>query len=232
MKLLFIFAHPDDETYGPAGTILHYVKKDAEIYLLTLTRGENGKLGICKTLPKPEVAELRTKELRCAVKVLGIKELIIGEFEDGTLSGISDEEGIAFIHTELQKIKPDAVITFHDEGITGHPDHIKVSKWVTEAVKERNSEVQLFYFGLSEEQTKKIIDREMYPIPNTEITHQLDVSDYLEQKKKAIECHDSQIEIFERMEKLEGGFEQLHRIESFSKIWPEEKIDSPKSRLI
>lgn len=232
MKILTVFAHPDDESYGPAGTIAHYAGQGADIYLITLTRGESGKLGPCKELPANEVAELRTKELHCATTELGITRLIIGHFADGKLNETPDEEGVTFIQSELQKINPDVVITFRDKGITGHPDHIVVSKWVTEVVKNRKLPTRLFYFGISEKQANQIEHRKMYAIPEEEITHQIDVSAYLEQKKNAIRCHASQIEIFEKQQQLKGGFDQFHRVEFFSQIFPEEESGSRKNSLI
>lgn len=232
MKLLFVFAHPDDESYGPAGTILHYAHEGTETYLVTLTRGESGKLGICKTLSKPEVAELRIRELQCAVKVLHVKKLTIGDFPDGGLEDIPDSKGIGFISQSVAEINPDAIVTFYKSGITGHADHKIVSRWVTSAVKNSFSQTRLFHFGLTENQAQKITDRKMYAIPESEITHQIDISAYIEQKKEAIKCHDSQLEIFEKMQRFDGGFEQFHRIESFSNIWPKKNYAQRQNRLI
>jgi len=232
MKMLFVFAHPDDESYGPSGTMSLYAHEGAEIHLVTLTRGESGKLGICKTLSKPEVAELRTKELRCAARMLQVKELIIGDFPDGGLQDIPDSKGIEFVSLAMSNINPDAAITFHKEGITGHADHKIVSRWVTSAVKVNSSQTKLFHFGLTEKQAQKITDRKMHPIPESEITHQIDVSAYIEQKKKAVKCHDSQLEIFERMQRLDGGFEQFHQIESFAQILPEQNFSNRQNKLI
>lgn len=232
MKMLFVFAHPDDESYGPSGTMSLYANEGAETYLVTLSRGESGSLGICKTLSKPEVAELRTKELQCAAKALRVKELTIGNFPDGGLKDIPDLKGIEFIAQAISKINPDAVITFYKEGVTGHPDHKIVSRWVTSAVRSNFSQTKLFHFGLTEKQARRITDRKMYAIPESEITHQIDVSAYIEQTKKAIKCHDSQIEIFERMQRVDGGFDQFHQIESFSQILPKENVTSRQNRLI
>lgn len=231
MKILLVFAHPDDESYGPGGTIARYAQEGAEIHLLTMTRGESGNLGPCKSLPRDEVAKLRTAELQCAAEQLGVQQLIIGDFPDGKLNE-SAGDAKAFIRDRLRQIDPDVVITFHDRGITGHPDHIAASNWVTEVVRDRKLPTQLLQFGLSEEQARLIEDRKMYPIPEGQITHRVDVSGYLEQKKRAIRCHASQIEIFERMQKLEGGFDSFHRMEFFWQVFPEEKFSSRQDSLV
>jgi LmbE family N-acetylglucosaminyl deacetylase len=44
-RILLLLAHPDDETFGPGGTIARYADEGADVYLATATRGEAGMLG-------------------------------------------------------------------------------------------------------------------------------------------------------------------------------------------
>ncbi len=63
MKLLAIFAHPDDESYGPAGTLARATRGGHIVSLLTLTHGESGSLGISKNLSVEKFAKRRNQEL-------------------------------------------------------------------------------------------------------------------------------------------------------------------------
>ena len=74
MKYLAIFAHPDDESYGPGGTLAKLADENNTVSLITLTKGEAGKLGICATLEKDQIAEMRSKELEKAINVLGFEK--------------------------------------------------------------------------------------------------------------------------------------------------------------
>jgi len=39
VNILYVFPHPDDESFGPAGVIDAQVKEGHQVYLLTLTKG-------------------------------------------------------------------------------------------------------------------------------------------------------------------------------------------------
>ena len=81
--ILAVFAHPDDESFGPAGTIAKW-SKDNDIYLVVVTDGRHG-LGKEKFGPE-KLKELRKKETLEAAKILGIKKVHFLDFEDGALS--------------------------------------------------------------------------------------------------------------------------------------------------
>ena len=114
-----IFAHPDDEAFGPSGTITKLAKTH-DIYVLCATRGEAG--GNLKNIGK-----VREKELRCSAQILGVKEVYFLGFADGTLSNSLYHRLAAKIEQKLKLLKPQTVLTFEPRGISGHIDHITVS---------------------------------------------------------------------------------------------------------
>ena len=96
--MLFVHAHPDDETTATGATMAYYAKKGAKVYLLTLTRGEMGEV-IPPKLQHLEVGkpgnsdngealgEYRTVELNNATAKLGVrKRFFLGE-EPATAPG-------------------------------------------------------------------------------------------------------------------------------------------------
>ncbi|GFP22269.1 N-acetylglucosamine malate deacetylase 2, partial [Candidatus Hakubella thermalkaliphila] len=74
LSLLVVFAHPDDESYGPGGTIARYASEGVKVTLICATRGEVSiRLNRIEGGPK-RLAELREGELRQASQILGIKD--------------------------------------------------------------------------------------------------------------------------------------------------------------
>ena len=85
MKALFIFAHPDDETLSSGGTIAKLFKKEVDVKLITLTKGESGECGTPPFCQQDEVGKTRENELRQAAKILGISKIYFLGYKDGFL---------------------------------------------------------------------------------------------------------------------------------------------------
>ena len=122
--IVAIFAHPDDEAFGPGGTIAKFAKT-RDVYLICATRGEAGEYFGKKG--KKGMAAIRTKELLNAAKVLGIQKVFFLDFVDGTLSNNLYHDIARKIETILKKFRPDTIITYEPHGISGHIDHIAMS---------------------------------------------------------------------------------------------------------
>jgi LmbE family N-acetylglucosaminyl deacetylase len=91
--------------------------------LASATRGEAGIPGLT-----PEVAgKIRTRELQQAAKTLGVSEVRFLGYRDGELSIINLEEIRLQVVELIREIRPQVVITFGPDGISGHPDHIHVN---------------------------------------------------------------------------------------------------------
>ncbi len=220
MKLLAVFAHPDDEAFGPAGTLSRYALNGHTVHLATMTHGEAGSLGPARDLTPPELGRLRAGELRCSARALHLSTINIYDLPDGKLAALPADRGVNIIRGEIETYHPDALITFHAAGISGHPDHQTVARWCLQAVQEHENGLRLFAYGISEYQAQRIKHRKLAPIPALELTHVIDVSRYLEYKFAAIRCHQSQAEGWERMKTIEGGIEAFLRNEHFSQVWP------------
>ncbi len=222
MRLLAIFAHPDDEAYGPGATLARYALTGHEVYLTTLTRGEAGSLGICKTLPPEEIAAMRTKELQCAAKALHLTGLTQLAYPDKHLSEIDDATGVEIIEHQLSERKPDVLITFHEPGISGHPDHTAVSRWCRLAVERAQNPPRFLYYGISPQQAEKVREhRKIIPFREEEITHIIETGDYWPYKLAAIQCHQSQLDLWERFKSFNGEMDYFAHAEHFSQVLPE-----------
>ena len=151
-----VFAHGDDE--GSVAPILaRYARQGDQVYLLIATDGSQG--GSRTTIPRgPELARARAEEARCAAAALGIKPPILLEFPDSKLGDYGSDPSLLYrltqrIQEELQRLKPDVLITWGPDGGMGHPDHRLVGNVVTQLVRAGAPGVpdRLFYAYLGVE---------------------------------------------------------------------------------
>lgn len=126
-KVIFgIFAHPDDEAFGPVATLLKERHEGAELHLIVLTGGENG------TNPDghPNLGEVRIQEWRKAGELIGATSMHHLGYTDGLLNNIDHREiteKISELIRETVAGRDDLVIEFMSldlNGYTGHIDHI------------------------------------------------------------------------------------------------------------
>jgi LmbE family N-acetylglucosaminyl deacetylase len=135
LKLLAVFAHPDDESMGMGGTLAKYSAEGVETHLVCASRGERGWFGPAELNPGLRaLGQTRTQELEKAVKALGMQGLYFLDYIDGEVDQASHSEVTARIAAHIRKIKPHVVVTFPPDGNYGHPDHIAVGQFTCAAV--------------------------------------------------------------------------------------------------
>ena len=128
-RMLVILPHPDDESFPMGGTLAKYAAEGVEITLICETLGEMG-------IPEMEPAQaaiIREKELKAAASVLGIGKVQLMRYQDGSLSNLDSERVISQLMNAMRRIHPKVVITFGPDGISGHPDHVAISRLVSSA---------------------------------------------------------------------------------------------------
>jgi len=116
-----IFAHPDDEVFGPGGSIAMFAKT-YNVYILCATRGEAGKKN-----GEQDLGKIRETELLRSARILGVKKVFFLDFKDGTLSNNLYHKLAEKIKAKLEELRPEIILTFEPLGISGHIDHITVS---------------------------------------------------------------------------------------------------------
>lgn len=188
-NIVAIFAHPDDEAFGPAGTIAKLAEKN-NIYLICATKGEAGE-GDTKKL-----AAVRSRELRESAKILKVKEIYFLGFKDGTLSNSLYHKMAEKIEKILKKLKPNTIITFEPRGVSGHIDHITVSM-VSSYLFDRLSFIKkIMYYCISEKNREKLFYKYFIYFPpgykKSQIDEIIDISANWETKIKAMKAHISQ----------------------------------------
>ena len=143
--LLVILAHPDDESFGPGGTLSKYAKEGVAVHYLCGTRGESGTVDADVLNGFISVAELRTHELMCAAKELGLAGVHFLGYRDSGMVGNADNTHVESLNsapldevaqriiTYIEQLKPDVILTHDQYGGYGHPDHIKLHLAVVRA---------------------------------------------------------------------------------------------------
>jgi LmbE family N-acetylglucosaminyl deacetylase len=201
-KVIFgVFAHPDDEAFGPSGTLLMEKALGNEIHLICATAGENG------TNPGnlPNLGEVRLEEWKKACSILGADSMHHLGYTDGTLSNKDFHEMASLVDSIVHSIigeRDDIEVEFMSidlNGITGHIDHITVGRvacYVYCNLKEKDPRVSRMRLAC--------ISREQAPTSNChwlymdagrtleEIGETVDASEHLEAVKQIMHAHHTQ----------------------------------------
>lgn len=132
MRILYVFPHPDDESFGPAPVMKQQLEQRNEVFLLTLTRGGATKVRHKLGLNVEQMGEIRYKEMQKVEKVLGLSGMTVLNFPDGGLQDTNPLELEKAVTEHIQKIKPQLIVSYPVQGVSGHHDHL-----VTHAVVKR-----------------------------------------------------------------------------------------------
>ncbi|MGL1935572.1 MAG: PIG-L family deacetylase [Fibrobacterales bacterium] len=124
IKTLYIFPHPDDESFGPAPVIHRQKSLGEEVYLLTLTRGGATTQRHTLNYTIEEMGEVRFREMLDVEKVLSLDGMTILDYADGGLKDMNPLILEKVIIEEIERIKPNIIVTYPIHGISGHYDHI------------------------------------------------------------------------------------------------------------
>lgn len=145
LRLLALFAHPDDEAFPVGGLLARNVAEGRRVRLVTTTLGEEGEIRQEGSATKDTLGEVRRFELACAVRALRLESHALLEYRDSGMAGWeANSHPRAYINApddviverfvrEIREFKPQVVLTFEPGGLYGHPDHIAVCKHATQA---------------------------------------------------------------------------------------------------
>lgn len=229
-RMMAVLAHPDDESLGFGGTLARYAGEGVETFLLTATRGENGRYGSTRGTSPLQLGRLREAELLAAAKVLGLSDVRFLDYVDGAVDRIDPEQAIRQIASHIRRVRPDVVLTFGPDGGYGHPDHIAISQLTTSAVvyaaqsggphprmeeHPPHAVSKLYYLAWTSRKwsayqaaLKKLtstvdgIERQATPWPEWAVTTVIDTTRYSDVVWRAVSCHESQMSVYQRLRTL------------------------------
>jgi N-acetyl-1-D-myo-inositol-2-amino-2-deoxy-alpha-D-glucopyranoside deacetylase len=156
-RLLFVHAHPDDETLTTGGTIAHYAARSAEVHLVTCTLGEEGEVigeryAQLAVDHADQLGGYRIAELTAALQALGLAGPTYprylggaGHWRDSGMAGTPSrgrrrwvdadlDEAVGELVAVIGEVRPHVVVTYDPNGGYGHPDHIQTHVVTTRAV--------------------------------------------------------------------------------------------------
>ena len=204
-SIMGIWAHPDDETFSMAGIMAAAAKNNQQVVCITATRGEAGVQDEARW-PTAQLGNIRTKELKEALSVLGVTEHIFLDYNDGGCADVDVHEVVDRLTELIDLHKPDSIFTFGPDGMTGHSDHQAVSAWTVAAVNKAVHKSVLYFALQTTEQYEASIEADknlnlFFNInkPPTKDQQDCDVcfcldNEYMSLKKKALAKMPSQTE--------------------------------------
>ena len=174
--ILCVYAHPDDESFGPGGAIAGYALGGTPVDVLCATRGEAGQLGDPPVTTREQLGAVREAALREAMRTLGFRDLYLLDHRDGQLADVPYETLRDEVLDVMRRVRPTTVVTFGRYGIYGHPDHIRISDVTVDAfarLRDTIPEPRRLYFHAVPRQMAEAMGREIPGPdgnPNTEIS--------------------------------------------------------------
>lgn len=190
-RLLAVFPHPDDESYGCAGTLKRLAADpDAATVLLCLTHGEASEMGPARGLSPEEVADLRAQRMEEVGRILELDGLILGGLPDGRLARCALDSVAAAIDTVLRAFEPQVVIGHDPRGVNAHGDHIATHWALRHALLGK--QVRLAMLAYPAEVAEAVKPRLLLPTPEDEIDAILHLTeDEIEAKERCLRIHEA-----------------------------------------
>nr|WKN36949.1 PIG-L family deacetylase [Tunicatimonas sp. TK19036] len=219
MKFLYVFPHPDDESFGPIGAMHHQLQQGHEVYLLTLTRGgatkQRHKLG----LSIEEMGEVRYKEMLDVEKKVGLTGMTVLDLPDSGLKYMDPRDIEQVVASHIETIQPDILVSYPVHGISGFHDHLimhAVAKRVYLTMREEGATYlkRLAFFTIlyqGDGSFKKGDDFIMKQSLPEEIACSVPLNEAnIEALKVALSCYKTYQEVIEKAQVKEIIGDQVH----------------------
>jgi LmbE family N-acetylglucosaminyl deacetylase len=228
-RILFLLAHPDDETFGPGATIAKYARGGAEVHLATATRGEAGMLGDPPVTDREHLGEVRAAELGEAAGILGVAKVHFLGFLDGQLANVPGEQLVERVVETVRRVRPHVLVGFGPEGVSRHPDHMTMCEAALAAFDRAPDPSWYpghFRGGGGPWAPHKLyqfeVPREIFSawnvplsgVPMEKLTTFIDTSEDVETKIRAFQCHRTQRKDVERI-LGRAGYREFARQETY-----------------
>jgi LmbE family N-acetylglucosaminyl deacetylase len=204
LSLLAVFAHPEDESFGPAGTLAKYTSEGVDVSLAMATREVAPGAIELKSLQAGEFA-LQARDRTCACRASGVRRICVLDSRPGELVKLDPEMIERQLVRLIREIQPQVIITFGPEGLLSRDDdHAIVNRAVTQAFRDAGNAskfeqhfheglgiyapLKLYHCVLPQSVTATWGAQDLPVVPDENVTTILDVSSYSEAMTKALYC--------------------------------------------
>ncbi|MHC4958370.1 MAG: PIG-L deacetylase family protein [Planctomycetota bacterium] len=191
-RLLALFPHPDDESYGPAGTLARVAARDdSAAVCYCMTRGEASSIGPGRGITPDEVAALREQRLLGVAAALGLDGMLIGDFPDSGMARCDLRAMADAVGSVLDAFAPQVVICHDPRGVNAHPDHI-ATHWALRRALEDRPGIRVAMVAYLEELAEQVKPRLLFATPEAEIDCEITLDETeIEAKEQCLRLHEA-----------------------------------------
>jgi LmbE family N-acetylglucosaminyl deacetylase len=215
-------AHPDDECIACGGVLRKASDEGHRVVLVVATRGEHGEVDDGFLADGEQLWQRRVDETHAAADILGVHRTEFLDYLDSGMMGAATndapgsfwtapiDEAAGKLAAILREENAEVLTVYDDHGGYGHPDHIQVHRVGLRAA-ELAGTPRVYQQTTSREHVRRgmaamleqgamagmdppnpeIIER--LGTPESDITCAVDVSAYIDHKRRAMRAHASQI---------------------------------------
>lgn len=189
IRIMVVFAHADDAEFTSGGTIARWVAQGHEVTYVVCTDGCKG--ADSAEVPAGALSRTRREEQLAAAETLGVQDVLFLDYPDGELERVRDALRMKIIHL-IRRQRPHRVVTWDPwRPYQLHRDHTAAGYAAFYAAVE--SSVPDFITKESAEAIPPHQVDEVYLFGTDNPDTWVDVSDFVERKREAIRCHESQV---------------------------------------
>lgn len=204
MRVLYVFPHPDDESFG-VGHVMHRQRREGhEVHLLTLTRGGATKQRHRYGYSIAEMGDVRLREMKAVEKVLDLSGMTVLDLPDSGLKECDPREVEEAVAREIERVRPKVVVSYPVHGISGFHDHLVTHAVVKRAFVElrgqRSELARLAFCTLTADQaaaTETVFKLSSSTADEIDCFVSVEPED-LEACRKALDCYETFRETIER----------------------------------
>ena len=213
--LVTFHAHPDDECIATGGVMCQAAENGHRVVLVTATRGEHGEVAEGFLDDGEQLWERRVRETEAAAEILGVSRVeFLGYVDSGMMGTPTNdapdcfwradiEEAAERLATILRDENADILTVYDDHGLYNHPDHIQVHR-VGHRAAELAGTKKVYEYSVDRDALREMVKLasgadelpefdDTFGVPGHMITTRVDVSSWVDRKRKAMQAHASQI---------------------------------------
>ena len=194
MQILYIYPHPDDESFGPAHAMSKQQRQGHEVYLLTLTKGGATRQRFKYGYSIEKMGEVRHQEMLNVSKVLNLRGMTVLDLPDSGLTEMDPRDIEQVIIAEIKRIQPQVLVTYPVHGIRGFHDHLVTHAAVKRVFMQLREKIpdlkRLAFHTITEEEAKLSQYFHLSGSKDADIDCIVPVDDIdIENSRKALDCH-------------------------------------------
>lgn len=206
LSLLAVFAHPEDESFGPAGTLAKYACEGVQVSLVAATRSARPELAVVGASQFDDVGS-HSRDRLCSCRASGVRRACFFDYAPGELRHLDPLVIQDQLVRLIRETQPQVIITFGPQGLVGDDDQRIVNQLTHASFRDAGDStkfthhfheglgayapLKLYYCVLPSSLVNRWGIEGFSSIPDDQITTVVDVSAYSEAMRNALYCHRS-----------------------------------------